>query len=53
VFVVEGDVARSKTVPVRGEIGGDLYLDPALAPGARVVAEGRALLEDGDKVSAP
>jgi hypothetical protein len=53
VFVVEGDVARSKTVPVRGEIGGDLYVDTALAPGSRVVAEGRALLEDGDKVTAP
>jgi multidrug efflux pump subunit AcrA (membrane-fusion protein) len=52
LYVVEGDVARSKTFTVKGEIGGDLYLDTALAPGARVVTEGRPLLEDGDRVSA-
>jgi membrane fusion protein (multidrug efflux system) len=51
VFVIEGDVAHSRVVPVKGEIGGRLYLDPSLAPGSRVVVEGRALLEDGDRVA--
>jgi RND family efflux transporter MFP subunit len=52
VFVVEGSVARSKTVAVRGEAAGRLFLDPSLPAGARVVSEGRALLEDGDAITA-
>ena len=52
VFVVDHDVAHSQTVAVEGEAGGALFLDPALGPDRLVVAEGRALLEDGDLVEA-
>lgn len=52
VFVVDGDVARSRTFAVLGESGGDLFVETTLAAGSRVVTEGRALLEDGDTVSA-
>jgi membrane fusion protein (multidrug efflux system) len=52
LFVVEGNTARSRVVPVKGEVGGTLFLDSSLAPGSRVVVEGRALLEDGDRVAA-
>jgi membrane fusion protein (multidrug efflux system) len=50
VFVVEGTTARARVIPVRGEVGGKLYLDPVLADGAKIVTEGRALLSDGDAV---
>ncbi len=52
LFVIEGDVAHSRTIAVKGEAGGRLYLDTSLAAGAQVVTEGRALLEDGDRVTA-
>jgi RND family efflux transporter MFP subunit len=52
LFVVEGDAAHSKTVAVKGEAAGRLFLETALAPGTAVVTEGRALLEDGDRVVA-
>jgi RND family efflux transporter MFP subunit len=52
VFVVDGDVARARTVALKGESGGILYLDTELSPGTRVVTEGRALLGDGDRVTA-
>jgi membrane fusion protein, multidrug efflux system len=52
VFIVEGDVAHARTVAVKGEIGGGLFVDDSLAPGALVVTEGRALLTEGDRVSA-
>jgi RND family efflux transporter MFP subunit len=52
LFVIEGSVARARTFPVKGEAGGTLFLDRALAPEALVVAEGRALLEEGDAVAA-
>jgi RND family efflux transporter MFP subunit len=52
VFVVDGDVAHARTVTVKGEVGGALFVDPTLASGARVVTEGRALLNEGDHVSA-
>jgi membrane fusion protein (multidrug efflux system) len=52
VFVVEGGVARSRTVPVLGERAGALFVGAELPPGARVVSEGRALLADGDRVAA-
>ncbi len=51
LFVVEGGVARKKTFAVQGEEGSNLYLETALAPGASVVTEGRALLADGDRVT--
>ncbi len=52
LFAVEGDVAHSRTVEVKGELGGSLFLSTELKPGTRVVTDGRALLEDGDKVAA-
>jgi membrane fusion protein (multidrug efflux system) len=52
VFVVEGDVAHARVVPVLGEIAGKLFLDATLRPGEQVVTEGRALLSDGDRVAA-
>jgi RND family efflux transporter MFP subunit len=51
VFVVAGDTAQARTFPVIGEAGGQLFLDPSLAADSLVVTEGRALLEDGDKVA--
>ncbi|MCU1278684.1 MAG: putative Co/Zn/Cd efflux system rane fusion protein [bacterium] len=52
VFTVEGNLARRVVVPVLGEAGGLLYVDPKLAAGTPIVVEGRALLDDGDKVRA-
>ncbi|HSQ62388.1 MAG TPA: hypothetical protein VLM85_04215, partial [Polyangiaceae bacterium] len=52
VFVVEGDVAHQRVFGYVGEVGGSVFLDSSLAPGTLVVTEGRALLNDGDKVSA-
>jgi membrane fusion protein, multidrug efflux system len=52
VFVVDQGIAHSRTVAIDGEAGGSLFLDPSLAAGTPVVTEGRALLEDGDKVAA-
>ena len=52
VFVVEQNAAHARDVPVQGEAAGSLFLDRALAPGALVVTEGRALLKDGDAVAA-
>ncbi|MEO8800551.1 MAG: efflux RND transporter periplasmic adaptor subunit, partial [Polyangiaceae bacterium] len=52
LFVVDGDVAHRKTIDVLGERGGSVFLDPALAPGAHVVTEGRSLLDEGDRVTA-
>jgi RND family efflux transporter MFP subunit len=51
LFVVADGVARKQTVAVKGESGATLFLDPALAPGTAVVAEGRGLLENGDAVA--
>jgi RND family efflux transporter MFP subunit len=52
LFTVDGEVAHSHTFEVKGEIGGSLFLAPDLKPGTRVVTDGRALLEDGDRVVA-
>jgi RND family efflux transporter MFP subunit len=52
VFVVEDGIAHKKTFQYLGESGGDVYLDTSLAPGALVVSEGRALLNDKDRVEA-
>jgi len=51
IFTVQGDVARSEVLKVFGEAGGSLFLDPKLKAGTPVVVEGRALLDDGDKVA--
>ena len=50
VFTVQGDVAKSEVLEVFGEAGGSLFVEPKLTPGTPVVVEGRALLDDGDKV---
>jgi RND family efflux transporter MFP subunit len=52
VFVLEGDVARTREVEVFGERSGVLFLAPSVAAGTRVVTQGRALLRDGDRVNA-
>jgi membrane fusion protein (multidrug efflux system) len=52
LFVLDGDVAHQKSLPLFGEANGQLYVDPSLGAGARVVSQGRELLSDGDKVSA-
>jgi RND family efflux transporter MFP subunit len=51
LYVVDGDVAHSRTVLVKGEVGGSVFLALDLKAGSRVVTDGRALLEDGDRVS--
>ncbi len=51
LFVVDGEVAHTRTVRVEGEVGGRVFLSPDLKAGSRVVTDGRALLEDGDRVS--
>jgi len=53
VFLVVDGVARARTFPVLGEMGGRLFLPPASLPaGTLVVTEGRALLSDGERVQA-
>jgi RND family efflux transporter MFP subunit len=52
VFEVVDGVARNRTLKVLGELGSQLYLERTMAPGAAVVTEGRALLDDGDRVDA-
>jgi len=52
LFVADRGTARATTVAVEGEAGGSLFLERALDPNALVVAEGRALLEDGDPIDA-
>ena len=43
---------KTRRTPCSGERGGSLFVEPSLAPGSRVVTEGRALLDDGDRVEA-
>lgn len=52
LFVVTEGVAHKRKVAVLGEAGGSLFLEPTLTTGTHVVSEGRALLKDGDAVSA-
>ncbi|HEX7669426.1 MAG TPA: hypothetical protein VF395_07585, partial [Polyangiaceae bacterium] len=52
VFVIENGIAHARALPMLGERGGKVYLDAALKAGSLVVTEGRALLNEGDKVSA-
>jgi membrane fusion protein, multidrug efflux system len=52
LFVVEQGVAHKRTFAVKGEREGRLFLEPALLPQSQVVTEGRALLNDKDRVTA-
>jgi hypothetical protein len=52
LFVVEDRTAHARVLPLLGEREGTVYVAPELEEGARVVTEGRALLNDGDKVRA-
>lgn len=52
LYVVEAGVARRRRVSLVGERGGSLFVEPTVLAGAQVVTEGRALLEDGDPVTA-
>jgi multidrug efflux pump subunit AcrA (membrane-fusion protein) len=52
LFTVHDGVAKSEVLKVFGESGGSLFVDPKLKAGTPVVVEGRALLDDGDKVTA-
>ena len=52
IFVVEGGVARARVFSLLGERAGQLFLAPELGSDALVVTEGRALLREGDRVSA-
>jgi RND family efflux transporter MFP subunit len=52
VFVLQGQTAKKGVYAVKGERGGSLFVDPLLPAGERVVTEGRALLQDGDRVEA-
>jgi membrane fusion protein (multidrug efflux system) len=53
LFVVDRGIAHARTLPVLGEVGGDLFFAPSALPaGSLVVTEGRALLSDGDAVDA-
>lgn len=52
LYVVEDGIAHARTFDITGESGGSLFVETALLSGAKVVSEGRALLEDGDRVDA-
>jgi membrane fusion protein (multidrug efflux system) len=53
VYVVDGDIAHAHTFITLGEMQGVLYAGPTDIPeGTRIVTEGRALLKDGDRVTA-
>ncbi len=51
LFRVDGNVVHKAAIRILGEQGSDLFVETALAPGVRVVTEGRATLEDGDRVA--
>ncbi len=51
IYVIDGEVARARTVNVIGEEGGRLLLEASLGAGAKVVTAGRTLLVDGDRVA--
>jgi membrane fusion protein (multidrug efflux system) len=48
----DAHTVHKRVYAVKGERGGNLFVDPSLAPGSRIVTEGRALLKDGDRVEA-
>ena len=51
VFIVDGDVVHQKRLKILGEIGSDLFVEPALNAGTPIVTEGWATLADGDRVA--
>jgi len=51
VFVVDGDVARFRVLETGIESGGAIQVTGGLAGGERVVVDGNAFLEDGQRVS--
>jgi RND family efflux transporter MFP subunit len=51
LFIVESGVAKRAIVPVLGEARGTLFVDPKLGERTHVVVEGRALLDDNDRVA--
>ncbi len=51
IYVIDGEVARARTVPVLGEEGGRLLLEASLGAGTKVITAGRTLLVDGDRVA--
>jgi RND family efflux transporter MFP subunit len=52
LWVLDNDKAIRFIAPVLGERDGELFVEPTLAGGRAVVLEGRALLEEGDRVAA-
>jgi len=52
VFVIDDGVAHKRTWRVLGEREGRLFVEPGLGVRTRVVVQGRALLNDKDRVSA-
>jgi len=52
VFVIDAGRAKKRTVLVEGERAGRLFLAAELSAGTKVVTQGRALLEDNDRVTA-
>lgn len=51
VYTVQDGVARKTKVAVLGEAHGSVFVAPTLPPGTHVIAEGKALLRDGDRVA--
>ncbi|HET7540928.1 MAG TPA: efflux RND transporter periplasmic adaptor subunit [Polyangiaceae bacterium] len=52
VFVVEGSIAHKRSFRVLGEREGRLFVDAGLGASTRIVVQGRALLNDADRVAA-
>jgi len=52
VFVVDGDRVHKKVLQFLGERDGQLYLSPDIPEGTQIVLDGRAQLEDGDRIEA-
>jgi RND family efflux transporter MFP subunit len=52
MFVIDGNVAHKRVFRVLGEREGQLFVDAGLGSGTRVVVQGRALLNDQDRVAA-
>ena len=50
--LANAETYASQVFKVLGEAGGSLFVEPTLKAGTPVVIEGRALLDDGDKVEA-
>lgn len=50
IFVVEGSLAKKRTLTLLGERAGTLFVTTELAANTLVVTEGRGQLTDGDKI---